>query len=259
MKHTFIHGERDGIIIFIHGNSSSSNVFQHILNSKKIMRSMLAVDLPGHGSSLNGYNREENFFMGSYLDQLYDLIQNIDEDIVLVGNSLGGHIAIELAPRIKDKLKGLVIFGTPPLKKPLNFEEAFLPEPALQTFFTENPPDNEIKEAANIAVFDKLNAPIVVENFKKAHPKVRTALGVDVANERLLNEYEIFTNLTIPKYIIAGLQDPTINRDYLNHVVDASAGHCELIEFKDCGHYPSLEQPLQFEATLSRIANEVFK
>ncbi|MBC3759103.1 alpha/beta hydrolase [Hyunsoonleella sp. SJ7] len=259
MKHTFIQGERDGTIIFIHGNSSSSKVFQHILNSKNIRHSMLAVDLPGHGSSLNGYNREENFFMGSYLDQLSDLIQSIDDDIVLVGNSLGGHIAIELAPRIADKLLGLVVFGTPPLKKPLNFEEAFLPEPALQTFFTENPPDNEIQEAANVAVFDEDKAPVIFTDFKNAHPKVRTALGVDVANGRLLNEYEIFTGLPVSKYIIAGAQDPTVNGDYLNEVVKASAGHCELIEFSDCGHYPSLERPLQFEATLIRIANEVFK
>ncbi len=39
--------------------------------------------------------------------------------------------------------KGLVIFGTPPIKKPVNIEEAFLPVPELQTYLSENPSQTE--------------------------------------------------------------------------------------------------------------------
>ncbi len=96
--------------------------------------SRVAVDLPGHGSSVKGYDNEADFYMHSYCKVLLKLIASIDDDILLVGNSLGGHIAIEIAEDIK-RLKGLVIFATPPVKKPLNLEDAFLPIVEFQTLF----------------------------------------------------------------------------------------------------------------------------
>jgi len=51
---------------------------------------------------------------------------------VIVGWSLGGHIALEAASALPDAA-GFVIFGTPPVSGPADMPEAFLPNPALET------------------------------------------------------------------------------------------------------------------------------
>jgi pimeloyl-ACP methyl ester carboxylesterase len=257
MRHTKINGTDKGTIVFIHGNSSSSGVFKKVMESNSITTTKIAVDLPGHGANIEGFKNESDFSICNYRDKLVSFINQLDDGIILVGNSLGGHIAIEIATLIP-RLKGLVIFGTPPLKKPLNLQEAFLPVPALQTFFTENPSDDEIESSARVAVFEKLNAIEIVKDFKIANPKVRKAIAIDVAENRFLDQYKIFTNLKIPKYIIAGKQDPSVNPHYLEEVKNSCNGNCELLKFDECGHYPSLEKPKEFTIAIKQIVHKIF-
>ena len=258
MKYNIVKGINKGTIVFIHGNSSSSTVFDEIMKSETITQTKIAVDLPGHGSNLDGYIYDDDFSVISYRKKLIAFINTIDDDILMAGNSLGGHLAIEIAEDI-NRLKGLVIFGTPPLKKPINLEDAFLPVEALQTFFTENPANEEIESSVNVTVFNKELAYKIVEDFKKSNPKVRKAIVNDISQNSFLDQFKIFTNLKIRKYIIAGSHDPSVNPEYLKIVADACHGNCELIHFENCGHYASLEKPNEFVQTINLIGSKVFK
>lgn len=257
MNYTIIKGKNKGTIVFIHGNSSSSNVFKHIMRSTTITQTKIAVDLPGHGTNVEGYENLEDFSIISLRNKLIAFINKIDDDVLLVANSYGGHLAIEISNKLT-RLKGLVIFGTPPLKKPLNIEEAFLPITALQTFFTENPTETEIKKAANALIFRKENNYIIIENFKKSNPKVRRAITIDMVENNFLDEYHIFTNLKVSKFIIAGDYDPSVNLAYLKEVKNNCNENCELLLFNDCGHFPSIERPDEFTSTIEKIASKTF-
>ena len=85
----------------------------------------------------------------------------------------------QIAPRLK-RLKGLVIFGAPPVTKPINFLDAFLQCEALNYFLTENPEVEEIKVATETAVFDNTFAEFLINDFKNTDPKVRLALAKDL-------------------------------------------------------------------------------
>ncbi|WP_303316393.1 alpha/beta hydrolase [Flavivirga abyssicola] len=257
MKYNIVKGKNKGSIVFIHGNSSSSFVFNEVIKSELITQTKIAIDLPGHGKSVDEYENDEDFFMSSYREKLIKLINTFNDTVFLVGHSLGGHIAIEIAPHI-NKLKGILIFGTPPLKKPLNLEEAFLFSPELQTFFTENVPKTKIKEAVEVTLFNKYCSSVIIEDFKRTNPKVRKAIAIDISKNSYLNQLKIFTDLPIPKYVIAGAYDPSVNIEYIKEVANKSCS-CELIIFQNCGHYPSLEKPKEFNKTLERITKEVFK
>lgn len=257
MEFQKVDGKSKGTIVFIHGNSSSSKVYEDVINSDLITQTKIAVDLPGHGSSAQVYDNEEDFYMQSYCKVLLKLIASIDDDILLVGNSLGGHIAIEISEDIK-RLKGLVIFGTPPVKKPLNLEDAFLPVVAFQTYFTEHPTDIDIQSASETTLYNKGKAIKVYKDFKLTNPKVRRAVGLDVAQGRLADEYSIFMRLKVPKFIIAGEQDPSVNLNYLKQINKACKANCELKMIKNCGHYPSLDQPEAFNIIIKNITDKVF-
>lgn len=101
-------------LFFIHGNSSSSKVFQHIIDDVSITYSKVAVDLPGHGANTAGF-LETDFTIAKYKSFLLEELEKITGDVILIGNSLGGHLALEIASKVKN-LKGMVLFGTLLLK-----------------------------------------------------------------------------------------------------------------------------------------------
>ena len=241
-------GTKKGTIVLLHGNSSSSKVFSPVFESN-IPYSIVAFDFYGHGDS----EHNGKYKLSDMKDQILSVIENIDDDILLVGNSLGGHLAIEVANEIKN-LKGLLTFGTPPVKKPLNMEEAFILTPALNTYFTENLPVEEIDSSIAVAVQNSSVIPLLKVDFLKSDPKVRSVVATQVGE--FSDELAILTNLTCCKFIIAGEQDPSVNPNYLEqHKTEANY---ELIKIANCGHYPSIEKPDEFLNHLENIANQTF-
>ena len=122
-------------VVLIHGNSSSSRVFSRQLDGRLGQRfRLIAVDLPGHGASedakdpsaysLPGHARAVRAVLDALgIDQAY-----------FVGWSLGGHIALEMAPDLRNP-RGFVIFGTPPFTSGEAMSEAFFPNPAMKVHF----------------------------------------------------------------------------------------------------------------------------
>ena len=251
-------GTEKGTIFCIHGNSSSAKAFQGLLKSDDVLNTKVAIDLKGHGKNLKNNDGLNDFTFDSQKKYILNQLSEINDEILLVGNSFGGHLAIEIAHEIKN-LKGLVIMGTPPVKKPINFDEAFIPVDALNTYFTENPSESEIVNAALVAVDNKSNSSFISSDFKKANPLVRRATAEDITQDKLLDEFSLFTDLPVPKYIISGTSDPSINRSYLEYVKDCCGISCKIIDLERCGHFPSIERPNQFNNIIKGIAAEVFR
>ena len=96
---------------------------------------LVAVDLPGHGASDDARDRSAYSLPGHAraVRAVVDALQL--GDAVFVGWSLGGHVALEMAPELR-QARGFVIFGTPPLAFP-PAREAFLPHPTMRLIFSE--------------------------------------------------------------------------------------------------------------------------
>ena len=250
-------GNQKGTIILMHGNSSSRKIYSQFIDDKSIAQSKVALSFTGHDlTDTKGLSEGDSLFE-IYSNETIRFINSIDDDILLVGNSIGGHLAIEIASEIK-RLKGIVIMGAPPLTNPLNFEEAFIPNEASNTFLQENPTDEDISNSATIAVYDKKNVPETVKYFKQTYPKVRKMLADDLANSRWKNQRDIFVNLDLPKFIIHGIQDPAVKFEYLQEVKDECKNDCSIYTINECGHYPSFEQPEEFSRIMNLITNSVF-
>ncbi len=242
-------------IIFLHGNASSSRVFEPIIKSWQYPTKLVAIDLPGHGNSL----KTSNYSWNSNKSLLLDEINKIEGDKLILGNSLGGHYAIELAPMV-NSLKGLAILGSSPLKKPLNFEEAFTPNPYIASYLKDSPDEKEIDKAINAVVQNKSVIPLLKEDFYRTDTKARTLLVNILANpDNFLDQATIFSTLQCPKYMINGAEDPIINFEYLKKLQSEAVYTFELMEIKNCGHYPSLEKPKEFLRLLEKIHDEVFR
>lgn len=243
-----------GTIFCIHGNSSSSKVYDHLVNYD-LNLDIIAIDLPGHGSNQLPQN-DLNFTVDSLKYYLTEKINKIEGDIILIGNSLGGHLAIEIANDINN-LVSLIIMGTPPIKKPINFTEVWNPVPEINNFFTENLSLNEINKTISLLTHNSDVNNLLIDDFINTNSKIRKQLSDEISKNNLMNEYDIFKNLNIPSYIIHGDKDPIINKNYLINCANESL-NCEYIEIKDCGHFPSVEKPDEFINIIKEISNKIF-
>ena len=245
-------GSREGTLVFLHGNSSSSKVFNDTFASS-IDHTLIRLDFPGHGGSPRD---PQTYDIHSLRSIVIDFIkEKAHEPFLLIGNSLGGHLAIEILPELPD-CKGLVIFGTPPLKKPINAEEAFLPCEALNTYFKADYSEEELDTTMAVATYGPNGRELLRDDFIQTDPTFRSAFYHGAMVEgHLLDETAIVASDPRPVYVIQGVQDPTVNVNYIRGL----KGITKIFEINKCGHYASLEEPYQFNSILKKISSEVFK
>lgn len=242
-------------IIFIHGNSSSSRVVKPVIDIWDYDAKIIGIDLPGHGDA----ERNGEYSWTATNDYLISVLNNIDGDKIIIGNSAGGNHAIDIAPEI-ESLKCLIIVGAPPLRKPLNFQEAYAPNPYTLNYLKEEVGKDQLDETLRAAVKNQSVIPILREDFLKADPKVRSAMGADLVKpENFPDEVKIFSTLKCPKYIINGKQDITVNFSYLKQLQLEAIHPFQITYIEDCGHYPTIEKPEEFAKLLGEIHDTVFQ
>lgn len=243
-------GSEPGIILCIPGNSSSSGYFECLFQHEHINHSVVAPDLPGTGDSY--HSKAPSYYSILRLRETVTQFANeLNEDILLVGASLGGHLALEIAPDIQ-RLKGLVIFGAPPLKKPANMQEAFLPFDEMNYFFEEEVPKEKARALFAKASHNPKAVDRLMDDFYNTDPKTRSRLMEDVTSDLLLDELEIFNTLKCKKYIIEMEHDIISN----NHYIQSATVGAKILKMTECGHFPALEKPEEFSELIQGIASE---
>ena len=247
-------GNKKGTIVFIHGNSASSESFKPIFEDETIDFDLIAFDLIGCGSSPHS-DKIDDYSFASFFNQTLNILRDIDVPILLVGHSLGGHIAIEIAKSVTN-LAGILIFGAPPIKIPLNFEEAFTPSEFMPAYYMDYPDEDMIHKLFISILFNKDPFPLLVQDFKRCDPKLRIGLATAIQVPKdLSDEVEILATLACNKYIIL-TNDININTSYI--LRENAKMNCKIFEIPLSGHFPTLEAPDVFISILKKITEEVF-
>ncbi|MFP4024564.1 MAG: alpha/beta fold hydrolase [Thiohalospira sp.] len=249
-------------LFFIHGNSLNASLFQNQLNNPVLNQyRIVAPDLPGHGNSANSENPQRDYGVLNFISILRELIQKLNlNNIVLIGHSLGGHIAIHLLPALLKtglQIKGLALFGTPPLTLPPALEKAFLPNPAMGLAFKPDLSSDEIQMLSKAFINDKIPQFEQVKSaIRTTDPLARAYIGQSIATEINESEVDILHNADIPLAIFHGKDDALVNPDYIKEQkFDLWNGDIQLIE--QAGHLPFVEQPKIFNAQLHQFLNFV--
>ncbi|MEM9573978.1 MAG: alpha/beta hydrolase [Pseudomonadota bacterium] len=244
-------------IVFLHGNSFSSAVFQKQFESAQLEDfRLIAFDLPGHGQS-SGFLADVGYTFGTLADAIARGIELLDlKDIVVAGWSLGGSVALEMLDRTP-QVAGAMIFGAPPLRTgPLSSIRAyhfsrdmFLASKAK--FSTADAMRFEkfcIGQAAN---GEHINA------IKKADPNMRVDVLKSVLHGKNRDQYDLAVSADKPLCILNGVDDPLVRTSYIHDIAENPSFNGEIAMIDNAGHAPFVDQSAVFDFMLASFVRRV--
>lgn len=251
---------RGPTILFIHGNSGSSSTFRRQFDSKLAKKyHLLSFDLPGHGKSewLSSDDQYSFYRFSEFVVEFTKALQL--KDFILVGNSLGGHIALQSLNRLQT-VKGTLIFMTPPLESPPQLEPAFHAVPIGAKFFTADISKKDAIELGKKCFARTSRIPrSFYSDFLRADPKARGDLPVTLKPPTLLNEVSAIKDRKVPIGIIHGKQEQFVNLEYIKklNLPQVWKGAIQIIP--QSAHYPQIENPRRFNRLLKSFVQELCK
>jgi len=117
-----VYGNAEPALVFIHGWSCDSNYWREQVAAFRTKYTVVTVDLAGHGGT-DG-NRSEWSIARFGQDVATAMAAVPNQEVILVGHSMGGPVAIEAARLLKDRVVGIIgvdtfrTIGSPPPPKP---------------------------------------------------------------------------------------------------------------------------------------------
>jgi pimeloyl-ACP methyl ester carboxylesterase len=237
-----VYGSGEPTLVFIHGWSCDSNYWREQVPVFKQRYSVVTVDLAGHGGT-DG-NRSE-WTIGHFGQDVATAMSAVPGDqLILVGHSMGGPVAIEAARKLGKRVLGIIgvetfnSVGAPaPNKAQVDavlkpFEADFIGQ--TRKFVTENlfPPAAN-RELANKVAYDMSLSPPRV-----ALPSLRAVLEYDFT--------EPLKEISVPIVAIDSDLGEPVNEARIRKVLPTF--HATIIT--GVGHFLMMEDPARFNAAL---------
>jgi pimeloyl-ACP methyl ester carboxylesterase len=254
------------VLLLIHGMAGTLENWQAVIEPLSHRHTVIAPDLPGHGSSAPGAG---DYSIGALAAGLRDLLIALGhERATLVGHSLGGGIAMQFAYQFPEITERLVLVSSGGLGREVSpvLRAAALPGADLFISATAGPgrvagsalarglaavglrPSTDVAEVAR--GYASLSDPDRRAAFLAA---LRSVIGT--GGQRVHAGDRLYLAEDVPVLIIWGERDPIIPAHHGESAHEAIPGS-RLEVFEGVGHLPQLEQPGRFIAVLERFIAE---
>lgn len=251
-------------VIFIHGHCTNKNFFSNQIKSPLFTEyRLLSIDLPGYGESEAPIDPEKIYNWPGFAQIIAEVIEHLKlENFMIVGWSLGGHVALETTSLL-DNLKGLLIFGTPPIEvstEGLSRGFKIANPKILECFGKGNLSQEEAELLATISGYDYTKQKqFIVDAVLHTDEGAKTLYPQSILKGIGQNQLSIVANWSKPIAVLAGQEDAGINNDYIINDVKFQNLWCKKIHLiPKAGHAIHMDQPSKFNALLRRFLQDIF-
>lgn len=245
-----VYGSGDQALVFVHGWSCDSRYWENQIPEYSDDYTVVTVDLAGHGHS--GFTRNDYTIelFGYDIKAVVDSVGN--KNVILIGHSMGGPVAVEAALLMPKRVKGIIgvdTFGDVEYKlteKNLNemidpFKADF--QSASNQFVSQmfhKDSDHEIRQW-------------VIHDMSNALPSAAISSIVNLF-QRYITGYaaESFHDITIPVI--------TVNGDLWPNNYEANKKHIavyDTIIVKNADHFLMLNKTKEFNSALSMAIDKI--
>ena len=238
-------------ILFLHGFDSSFLEFRRIYPSLKNKFQLIIPDLLGFGFTpriaSNEYNPQKII---SYLIDIIDALKIKKKKLMIVGASMGGSIAMNLANEIIDSIDKIILLSPAGLfgelkTIPFPFNQigaAFLGLPQVRK--------NLCRQAF---AYPDISVGSKEEQIASIHlgcPGWRNSLASFAKSGGFAGTYKYLPN--IPIKTLCGENDRILGKKEINNI--KKIDHLNFISLKNCGHLPHVDLP----SLTSKIITDYF-
>ena len=252
-------------MVLLHGLGTSVVAWRYNISALSERYSVYAPDLPGHGESDKPditYDLETGVrFVLQFLDALGL------ERVALVGNSMGGIVALASALRRPDRVQSLVLVDSPGLGRELAWPIRLVALPGIGSLLDALDVRSGLRFAPRIFHHPERVAPAVHEELVRLRklPEVRRAVlstlrsGVYLLglrpSLRLLHHSSV--PLPVPTMVVWGQEDRIIPVRHARRVA-RQVPEVLVCVLPDSGHWPQMEQAQAFnEAVMAFLEDAV--
>jgi sigma-B regulation protein RsbQ len=251
--HYSVHGNGDTTLLFIHGLDLDESFWADQVRTFSGQYKVVTLDLAGHGKS--GNNRQ-HWTVKSFAKDIIQLIQKEKfNNIILIGHSMGGDIALDVADSIPSSIIGLIgvdNFKDIEFKMDRKFEEG-LKEHLHQwrsdyKKYSEQFVRNMLDSATDEAVAQR-----IIRKYQEADPDVTLAIFKNLF--AVMGETKTKLNkLQFPLRLIIN-DHPPINYEGWKSL--PRGYHVSIM--KKTGHFPMVERPEEFNGYLKSALSSINK
>ncbi|MFT4584725.1 MAG: pimeloyl-ACP methyl ester carboxylesterase [Gammaproteobacteria bacterium] len=230
-------------VIYVHGTGCNARVFKSHLTKLSIGHEIVALDLPGHGkSSGSGFRSavDHAFYVGA-------LVEHLGWDSCIVaGHSLGGGIALASAVYFPKIVSGLILIDTGARLRVSPKVIEFARRNALRGGSTDIDSRFGYARSTPQSIVDSVNAINAGCDVKVIYKDWIADDSFDFMNR--------LRDIEVPALAICGEEDPLTPLKYHEYLRDNLA-HCDLVTIRGAGHWPFVEQPLEFNEAVLKFLN----
>lgn len=225
-------------LVLLHGLFGALSNFEHLFAQFSPRYRVLIPMLPLYTLPMLNTNVEQ---LARFLERF--VAHKGFRQVNLIGNSLGGHVALVFSSRHPEKVRSLVLTGSSGLYEnafgggfPRREDKEFIRKKVAVTFFDPKHATDELVEECFETVNDKAKLIRILSLAK-------SAIRHNMAGE--------LPKLKMPVLLIWGRQD-TITPPHVADEFHSLIPHSELHWIDECGHAAMMEQPEQFNAILDK-------
>lgn len=241
-------------VVLLHGFPFCREIFSPIMPALAQVGHVVAVDLPGFGQSPP---LAPGFFLADVAREIIGLLDALGLGrAVLVGHSMGGYVALEVAAQKPDAVAGLVLLASHPRA---------------------DSPEAKARRQEGIKAIRQGHRSEFLESFlarlwspwTKQHAP-RLLREVEAMTERVSDEVLVgflqamaerkdhsatWRKLQVPVGVVVGEDDALISLELAREVA-AEAPYGRLVVVPEAGHLPTLEKPVLTAEALARLVRE---
>lgn len=236
---SYVENGEGPVLLLLHGLFGALSNFQDVFDAFSANFNVIIPLLPIYDKS----------HADPSIDGLTDFLEEFVEmkgieKASLLGNSLGGHIALVYTLRNPDKVTSMILTGS-----------SGLFESGMGTGFPRRGSYSYIEERVQYTFYDPRTATkeLVDEVFELVGSNFKTLRILKIARSaQRHNMRNEVTQITVPTLLIWGLND-NITPPRVAHEFDRLIPNTELHFIDQCGHAPMMEQSEQFNRIVSQF------
>ena len=183
--------------------------------------------------------------LSKYLSKFLEALEL--KDIHLMGNSLGGHVALVYVLKNSERIRSLTLTGSSGL-----FENG------MGDSYPKRGDYDYIKKKTELTFFDPATATkeLVDEVFEITNNRLKVIKIISLAKSAIRNNLgESLSKITLPTLLVWGNND-IITPPFVGHEFNRLIPNSELHFIDNCGHAPMLEVPAEFNVILERFLQQ---